>query len=63
KPEKTQITHLTWTDANDHRTENTATPEALRGKQKLQVPIKIKSRNPRNTLNHIKLTLITTRKS
>ncbi|MEC6041348.1 DMSO/selenate family reductase complex A subunit [Escherichia coli] len=39
-PVKTQISVFTWTDAIDHGTEMTATRDGVRGKEKLDVPIK-----------------------
>ncbi len=39
-PVKTQISVFTWTDAIDHGAEMTATRDGVRGKDKLDVPIK-----------------------
>ncbi len=39
-PVKTQISVFTWTDAIDHGTKMTATRDGVRGKEKLDVPIK-----------------------
>lgn len=39
-PVKTQISVFTWTDAIDHGKEMTATRDGVRGKEKLDVPIK-----------------------
>lgn len=39
-PVKTQISVFTWTDAIDHGTEMTAPRDGVRGKEKLDVPIK-----------------------
>ncbi|MCO9470232.1 molybdopterin-dependent oxidoreductase, partial [Salmonella enterica subsp. enterica serovar Mbandaka] len=39
-PVKTQNSVFTWTDAIDHGTEMTATRDGVRGKEKLDVPIK-----------------------
>lgn len=40
EPGKTQISVFTWTDAIDHGAEMTATRDGVRGKDKLDVPIK-----------------------
>lgn len=39
-PVKTQISVFTWTDAIDHGAEMTSTRDGVRGKDKLDVPIK-----------------------
>lgn len=49
-PVKTQISVFTWTDAIDHGAEMTATRDGVRGKDKLDVPIKFMWCYASNTL-------------